>query len=281
MALVPGNPYVTSTRSGTFRRYTDGVFQGLADADPAVQNYLNMGSLPVGLTAPMWGGLPIFEEVFQGTLGANKALINPATSTAQITGWTVFDQGHHGVITPGPNNVPLFYPGMDIPFYRSLSGARIPVQASSSLASLVGGSINPTVTWNFVTGELEATAAGPSFAVSSIVVSGTANPFSGLATTTTPHGFSVGDSVTQAGFTPAGYNGAFEILSVPSPTTYTINLTANPGAITVEGTVATTAGTGTLAVRVLSLHTNSRIVYQNPVTGGITWQDGVCAIIQL
>jgi hypothetical protein len=283
MAILPGNPYQTSAKLGSFRRYTDGVFQGMADADAAVQNFLNQGQISPTATLPLWGGLPIAETVFQGNLGANKPTLTAATTNAGITGFSVFDQGHHGVITPGPNNVPLFYPGMDLPFYRLGSGARIPVQASSALVSLVNGSIFPTVTWNFTTGELVPTTAGTAVTVSSIAVTGTAYPYTALVTTAAAHGLNVGDTVTLAGFTPSGYNGTtYEVQAANFTTnTFTILLTTNPGAVTTAGTVAVTAGTGTLSVKVLSFHSNARIVFNDPVSGNVYWNDGTAAIIQL
>jgi hypothetical protein len=283
MTILPGNPYQTSAKLGSFKAYSDGVMQGLADADPAVQNWLNMGHLDPLATAPVWGGIPISEQVFAGNQSSNKSKLTLASVNTAITGFAVFDQGHHGVITPGPNNVPLFYPGMDFPYYRLGSRARIPVQCSSSLINLVGSGINPAgVTWNYATVELVATTAGATVPVTAVAVSGTANPYSGAFTTgTAAHGLSVGDTVTLAGFTPSGYNGTFVVESVPATNQFTVNLTTNPGAVTTQGTVATAAGTGTLAVTVLSIHTNSRIVFQDPLTGNITWKPGNCAIIQI
>lgn len=50
------------------------------------------------------------------------------------------------------------------------------------------------------------------------------------------HGFNVGDVVTVAGVTPAGYNGVFEVTSVADANTFTYALSVNPGAVTVQGT---------------------------------------------
>jgi len=49
-----------------------------------------------------------------------------------------------------------------------------------------------------------------------------ANP--SIATTSAAHGLSVGDVVTIAGVTPAGYNGKWAVTSVPSATTFGINV---------------------------------------------------------
>lgn len=52
----------------------------------------------------------------------------------------------------------------------------------------------------------------------------------------TAHSFNVGDVVTIAGVTPAGYNGVFEVTSVPDANTFKYALVTNPGAVTVQGT---------------------------------------------
>lgn len=282
MALGTGNPYRTSSPAGMFRAYTDGVFQGMADSDPAVQNALNQGQYSPDATAPIFGGMPIGEEIFGGNLSSGKPLINPVTTAAAITGFAVFDQGHNGIITPGVSNVPSFYPGMDVPFYRLGSGARVPVKASSQLVALTGQTVyKQSVAWNFTTNELVPTAPSATHAVSGIEVVETNGVFIGTVTTAAPHGFVADDTVTLAGFTPADYNGDLVVLSVPSPTKFTVMLASNPGAITAQGTAAITAGSDMLQVNVLSVHTNSRIVVKDPVSGNVNWQDGVAAIVQL
>lgn len=62
-----------------------------------------------------------------------------------------------------------------------------------------------------------------------------------VATATyTSHGYSVGEMVTISGATPAGYNGTFQIVSVPTPNTFTF---------TVDSGLATPA-TGTILAKV-------------------------------
>lgn len=56
------------------------------------------------------------------------------------------------------------------------------------------------------------------------------------ATTSSAHGFGVGDVVTIAGVTPSGYNGSWAIATVPSTTTFTIYLGTSLGAGSVFGT---------------------------------------------
>lgn len=49
-------------------------------------------------------------------------------------------------------------------------------------------------------------------------------------TTDTAHGFSVGSTVTIAGFSPSGYNGTVTVTAVPTTTTFRYALAADPGA---------------------------------------------------
>lgn len=61
-------------------------------------------------------------------------------------------------------------------------------------------------------------------------------------TTSAAHGYSVGQTVNISGVTPAGYNGNWLIVTVPSSTTFTYtNSTAGLGAGTVFGSVQTPA----------------------------------------
>jgi hypothetical protein len=56
-----------------------------------------------------------------------------------------------------------------------------------------------------------------------------------VTATATAHGLSVGDPVTIAGVTPAGYNGVVEVTAVPDANTFRFALVNNPGAVTVQG----------------------------------------------
>jgi hypothetical protein len=62
---------------------------------------------------------------------------------------------------------------------------------------------------------------------------------SGVATGTTgsAHGFTAGQIVTLAGYTPAYYNRTFKIQTVPITTTFTLNVVSGTGNAAVQGTV--------------------------------------------
>ena len=62
----------------------------------------------------------------------------------------------------------------------------------------------------------------------------------GMVTVTTSlaHGYTVGQWVTVAGSTPAGYNGIYVIRQVPSTTTFLVELVSNPGTYTSGATLS-------------------------------------------
>lgn len=85
-------------------------------------------------------------------------------------------------------------------------------------------------------------------AISSITrVTNTINNISNVGTTATlttagDHGWSVGDPITVSGATPAAYNGAFTIASVPLANQFTYTMLTDPGGpATVVGTLYTVA----------------------------------------
>lgn len=58
-----------------------------------------------------------------------------------------------------------------------------------------------------------------------------------VTVTSAAHGLSTGDLAVIAGVTPAGYNGTFQVTKLTNDT-FTYPLVADPGAVTVQGTVA-------------------------------------------
>ena len=66
-------------------------------------------------------------------------------------------------------------------------------------------------------------------------------------TTASAHGIQVGQSVTIAGVTPTGYNGLWFAQAGTTGSTLVINIGSNPGAITVAGTVQSSAQLSVIA----------------------------------
>jgi hypothetical protein len=137
------NPIVTSNAAGTFSITLDGFIQGMAMDDPAVRYQLTGGQLDPAETTPMWGGVPIYEQLQAGE-PSNKPLVKRSTSALLITGISVFNQAHAMINTP-QSPVPLALPGMSVNLYRLGSLARIPMAMDPALASsLPGLAISPT-----------------------------------------------------------------------------------------------------------------------------------------
>ncbi len=86
----------------------------------------------------------------------------------------------------------------------------------------------------------------------------------GTVTFTSAHNLSVGQTVTLAGFTPAGWNGTWPVLAVTSSTIVTVQLGTNPGSVTVFGTATTP-----ITSRITS-NTSTTLTCVDFVTGGTT-----------
>lgn len=155
--------------------------------------------------------------------------------------------------------VDLYSPSNSGPGAFSLLGATIGKMGRYEYPSAFVDAVDPVLGGGIFTYAQVAPIA--SQAVTGIAIAGN------VATVTTggAHGLSVGAVVQLAGFTPAGYNGLFTIASVPSTTTWTMNVNtftdprwnpANPlvvnqanlaiptGASTVQGTYVAGIGAG-------------------------------------
>ncbi len=86
---------------------------------------------------------------------------------------------------------------------------------------------------------VESGAAGPAVAIA--MTGATESGYTVTITTTTPHGFAVGQVVQVAGVGVAGYNGNFVITSVPTPTSFTYTAAQNGLAASGGGTANTIA----------------------------------------
>ena len=98
---------------------------------------------------------------------------------------------------------------------------------------------SPSGSWATIfstTGKIASTTA---LAIGAIQTTGASSPYTATVTTTLPHGFVAGDSVTIAGVTPAAYNGTWTVTGAPTTTSLTFSINTTQGASTVGGTLAT------------------------------------------
>jgi hypothetical protein len=149
-------PMATGNALGGFSVQPDGYVQGVALDDPAIRNSLAIGYLKSDETEPMWGGLPIFEDIPVSTSnGALGGAVGRATDYPDITGISVFNQANAFISTP-QSQVPTASANQTVPFYRMGSGARIALPIDPALVSLDGGLITQQVSWDFVNNRIKA-----------------------------------------------------------------------------------------------------------------------------
>lgn len=131
------------------------------------------------------------------------------------------------------------------------------VGGTVTIANVTPSNFNGTktitaVSSNTFTWANEAVAVAPT-AVSGQTMTATGRGTTVLVTTSAAHPFVAGQSVTISGASPAGYNGTFTIVTVPSSTTFTY-ATATAVTSAATGTI-TASGSGTTATAVLQTPT--------------------------
>lgn len=162
------NPQLVTNAAGRFHISSEGYVQGEALDDPAIRNSLVASVVDPGYTtAPMYGGMGITESLITaGTeAAAMLSVVRPATSQANLTGFSVFNQAAGMIQTP-QSPVPLASSGMGISLYRLGSRARIAVQVDSGVATtLAAGSVNQVVYWDYTNQKLLAAPGGTAIPV--------------------------------------------------------------------------------------------------------------------
>jgi hypothetical protein len=172
MTGITINPQQITNAPNTFYTKSDGGFQGMFVDDPAIRNELVSGIVSPTQTTPLWGGCGITENLT--TAGAEATSIGSvlalATSEANLTGFTVFNQSHAMINSPqspvplaaaGGGAGPPALPGGGINFFRLGSGARIWVQCSSATATaLAGGAVNQALYWDYTNQVLLSSPGG-------------------------------------------------------------------------------------------------------------------------
>lgn len=286
MSNNPFFPYATTNAAGSFSVESNGFIAGTAYNSPNARFNHAMGILAASETLPIYGGVPIIENVPQ--FGSRGSVLQRATSVGQIGGFTVFDQAYSWVSSP-QSPCPSAGAGMSVPFYRLGSGARIAVPCDPSISGLVGSPVNAGVGWDFGAGTL-VVAVSSSSSISSITLAqGSTAPYTLQVTPATPLSNAVvGETITISGVTgtQAQYiNGTWPItannsgvLSVQIP-----QLPSGLGGNLDYSGATMVLSVGSLSVRVLDIDIgNSKVPVLDPTTGAVTWNNsGSAAVILL
>lgn len=168
------NPAQQTAFPGTFALSSEGYQQGDALDDPAIRFSLRKGIVSPAATQPMWGGLAISEALAPGGVGVGAtnpsgslgSILTPAANISAgtagfLNGWTVFNQST-ALIGTAQSRVPAAPSGGAINYYRSGSGARIPLKALAAAAIewKAGATVGPQdIYWDTVNLQL-TNAAG-------------------------------------------------------------------------------------------------------------------------
>ena len=115
------------------------------------------------------------------------------------------------------------------------------LQTNNVITGLAASTTGTTVVSGTITGSINDFISGATESGTIVTI-----------TTSTPHGFLVGESVTVTGVGVFGYNGTYTITSVPTPTTFTYTdtagLVASGGGIAYAGTLLLTQSPTTINV---------------------------------
>lgn len=135
------SPYTTQAASNTFILETQGYVEGLPFDDTVARLWLATGVLDSSETIPIWGGVPVAEQI--NSAGANSDFLGPtlirATTSVAPTGFCSTAQMMH-MVTDVDNSVPISNPGDNIGFFRFNSNQRLAVQLDPALVTTVNGS---------------------------------------------------------------------------------------------------------------------------------------------
>ena len=289
--FVSFNPMLTTNAAGSFSVQSEGYIQGTALDDPAIRYQLANGVLAQTESYPMWGGVAIYEDMPNPGFGnVTGPTVGRATATTNLTGFSVFNQGHAMVNWP-QNKVPIVGQGGTVPFFRLGTNARIPVACDPSLVSLPGGLINQQVSWDFNNQVLQPYDASTA---TYSVTSATSSYANGVYTiaivmaAASPVG-AVGDSINISGVTSTGaalVNGNQVVSAFTDNQHFSIQITAAVNAIAtgaLAGTIVLNYGTGAINVKVLEISQgNSKTVSWNPTLLTANWNlTGTVALIQI
>lgn len=168
------NPQQMTNAPNTFTINTYGGFQGMFVDDPAIRNELISALVAPSQSTPIAAGYGITE--FLPTAGQEAdsigSVVTIATSQANLTGFTVWNQAHAMINSP-QSPVPLASPGNGstgpggaVSIFRLGSGARLWVQCASTVATAFAGvAVNTVAYWDYTNQLLLSSPGGTAIAV--------------------------------------------------------------------------------------------------------------------
>lgn len=183
MANISFDPFKTQGNfGGGFNVSSNGLVQGDAQDDPAIQLLLRQGLLDASVTTAVYGGMGVMECVPTEDNSVCGSNIKNASATI-CNAFLVNNRAYHGIITPN-NQVPMFPAGSSVHYYAIGSKARIPLPVSAAVAALATGSVDSGnesqgFVWNLTTKKIDvyssATSANPKVPVRLLKISNSGN----------------------------------------------------------------------------------------------------------
>lgn len=283
----------TNANAGMFADPSSaGLVQGQDMSDPVTVFRLRGGVISTAETLPMWGGLPLYQQVPTGpsNTAPNRSLGPVVGRSTTVTGgskpimaWSVFQQNYSWVNAPG-STAPQGAPGQSCNYYPIGSLARIVVACDPILIDLQGGLTNAgaSLAWDFTNGQLIP------YTGTIAVSSGTYNNTTGVATVTlaSAAGISAGDAFQLSSLTGTG---AFASLNGTWTATQVAGAVVTFQAPAGLGATAITGGSFADGSQLSGLPTQFNVldvfasncvtVGYNATTGATNWLFGTAAAI--
>jgi hypothetical protein len=188
--MTTTNLYTTSAPANLFLTQTGGYVQGLPHDDVVTRQFLTEGTLISSATFPMWGGIPIAENV-NNTAALNEALgpvVFAATSQGGVTGFSTFLSMMHMTIDPGAN-VPLAAPLNGVGFFRLGTNTRLAVACDPALITAIAAGVeinSQSLFWDVTNLRITLAAGGGNFALPTSIKLLSTNTNSKIVSVTAP-----------------------------------------------------------------------------------------------